>query len=108
MGISGKQCGRKAQPNSAKIAAVGFCIAEEKTMDLDDFKTTWQSSAFLTEAKEMNDIQKMVQKNTAVLVGRIAQRYGRITTSSLIGAVAFIILFYTISDGFRESPMGLW
>ena len=76
-------------------------------MELDDFKSTWQSNLFITEVKEMNDIHKMIQQDMTTLMGRISKRYGRLLTSTLIGTILFILFFYTISDGFRESPMGL-
>lgn len=76
-------------------------------MDLDDFKTTWQTNTFITEEKDMNAIHNIVQQQTDTLTSRITRRYGHIVTSSIIGAVAFVILFYTISDGFRESPAGV-
>lgn len=75
--------------------------------EFDEFKTIWQSNQFFTEEKEMNDIHKMIQKNTVTILGRIAKRYSHVITSSLIGTVLFVIFFYTISDGFRESPFGL-
>ena len=76
-------------------------------MELDDFKSTWQSNLFITEVKEMNEIHKMIQQNMTTIMGRITKRYSHVLTSSLIGTLLFVIFFYTISDGFRESPMGL-
>ena len=76
-------------------------------MELEDFKSTWQSNLFITEVKEMTDIQKIIQQNTAAILRQIAKRYSRLINSTLIGTVLFVIFFYTISDGFRESPMGL-
>lgn len=76
-------------------------------MNLDDFKSTWQADPFLMEEKEMTEIHKMIHKNTVTILGRMGKRYQHVVTSSLIGAVFFLIFFYTISDGFRESPLGL-
>jgi hypothetical protein len=76
-------------------------------MELDDFKSTWQSNQFITEIKDMTEIHKIIQKNMATIMGRITKRYGRLITSTLIGTLLFVIFFYTISDGFRESPTGL-
>ncbi len=76
-------------------------------MELDDFKTTWQSQLFITEVKEMTDIQKIIQQNMVTILERIMKRYRHMITSALIGTVLFILFFYAISDGFRESPLGL-
>lgn len=76
-------------------------------MELDDFKATWQSNQFITEAKEMSEIHKMIQKTMITILGRLKKRYGNLVTSSLISSIAFVLFFYTISDEFRESPAGL-
>lgn len=76
-------------------------------MELDAFKSTWQSALFSTEEKAMSDIQTMIQQQSRTVFRRITRRYGRIVTSTLVAAVAFLIFFYTISDGYRESPGGL-
>lgn len=76
-------------------------------MNLDDFKETWQTNIFITEEKDMHAIHTMIEQETNTLLGRLARRYGRVVTSSLIGAALFVIFFYTISDGFRESPVGV-
>lgn len=76
-------------------------------MELEEFKSTWQSNLFITEVKEMTDIQKIIQQNATTILTQIAKRYSRLITSTLIGTILFVIFFYTISDGFRESPMGL-
>ena len=76
-------------------------------MELEDFKSTWQSNLFITEVKEMSDIHKIVQKNTASILAQILKRYQRLINSALIGTVLFVLFFYTISDGFRESPEGV-
>lgn len=76
-------------------------------MNLDDFKSTWQADPFLMEEKEMTELHKMIHKNTSTILGRMGKRYQHVVTSSLVGAVAFLIFFYTISDGFREAPLGV-
>lgn len=76
-------------------------------MELDDFKSTWQSNLFITEVKEMTEIHKIIQQNVASIMGRISKRYSHLITSTLVGTVLFVVFFYTISDGFRESPTGL-
>lgn len=55
----------------------------------------------------MDDIERLIRGRSLALLGRISRRYGRVITSSLVGSAAFLLLFYAISDGFRESPAGL-
>lgn len=50
----------------------------------------------------MSEIQQMIHQETQSLLGQTLRRYGKVITSLCVGIPLFVLLFYSISEGFTQ------